>query len=412
MALKKQYKDLQYYKFCMYGFLKNLKFFEPFFILFLLEKELSFTQIAFLYSVREILIYLTEIPTGLIADALGRKRTMVWSFGFYIVSFFIFYFSNNLALLLIAMVFFAFGDSFRTGTHKAMIFEYLKIKNWQNQKVDYYGGTRSCSQLGSALSSLIAAAIVFMNNAYDVIFLVSALPYFLDMLLIISYPDVLDGNKVSLKKAVIFKRFNQLIKELIGNLKQLSNLKILFNVSSLSGYFKQSKDYLQFIVQSFAVSLGLFAGISQKQQTSVFIGITFFLLYLITSNASKYSGNIHKQFKNSASALNSLLYAGAFSGLIAGLFFHYTLYILSVFFFVLLYLVENFRKPVGIAYLSEKFNSESLATTLSVESLSKTVYASLLALILGLLSDYFGVGIALSLVSALVLALGLIFRIK
>ena len=107
-----------------------------------------------------------------------------------------------------------------------------------------------------------------------------------------------------------------------------------------------------------------------------------------------------------------MLYAGAFSGLIAGLFFHYTLYILSVFFFVLLYLVENFRKPVGIAYLSEKFNSESLATTLSVESLSKTVYASLLALILGLLSDYFGVGVALSLVSALVLALGLIFRIK
>ena len=27
-------KDKQYYKFCMYGFFKNLKFFEPFFILF------------------------------------------------------------------------------------------------------------------------------------------------------------------------------------------------------------------------------------------------------------------------------------------------------------------------------------------------------------------------------------------
>ncbi len=42
-------------------------------------------------------------------------------------------------VLLVAMVFFAFGDAFRTGTHKAMIFEYLKIKSWQSQKVDYYG---------------------------------------------------------------------------------------------------------------------------------------------------------------------------------------------------------------------------------------------------------------------------------
>ena len=32
-------KDLQYRKFCTYGFLKNLRFFEPFMLLFLLEKD-------------------------------------------------------------------------------------------------------------------------------------------------------------------------------------------------------------------------------------------------------------------------------------------------------------------------------------------------------------------------------------
>ena len=34
-------KDLQYAKFSAYGFLKNLKLFEPFLILFLLEKNLT-----------------------------------------------------------------------------------------------------------------------------------------------------------------------------------------------------------------------------------------------------------------------------------------------------------------------------------------------------------------------------------
>ncbi|MCF6241698.1 MAG: MFS transporter [Bacteroidales bacterium] len=412
MALAKQYKDLQFYKFCFYGFLKNLKFFEPFFILFLIEKGLSFTQIALLYTLREILIYITEIPTGLIADALGRKRTMVWSFGFYIISFLIFYFSSSLFFLLIAIAFFAFGDSFRTGTHKAMIFEYLKIKSWQAQKVDYYGGTRSCSQLGSALSSLIAATIVFINKNYSLIFLASVVPYFLDMLLIISYPDYLDGAKVSLRFKDIVSAFKRIIKDLIISLKQANKLKILFNVSSFSGYFKQSKDYLQYIIQSLAFSVPLIYGLTQKQQTAIFIGIAFFLLYLLTSRASKNSGKAAKRFASKEKALNGLLYFGLTAGLLGGMFFHFSIYALSILFFILIYLTENFRKPIGIAYISENFSSDSLATTLSVESLTKTVLASVFALIIGFLADCFDVGIALSFVSVLVLVLGIIFRLK
>ncbi len=410
--MEKQYKDIQYYKFCSYGFLKNLKFFEPFFILFLIEKNLSFTQIALLYSVREIIIYLTEIPTGIIADALGRKRTMVFSFGFYIISFLLFYFSTNFGFLMIAMLFFAFGDSFRTGTHKAMIFEYLEIKSWKKQKVHYYGGTRSCSQVGSAISSLIAAALVFVTKNYNIVFLVSIIPFFLDMLLIISYPKELDGDSVSFKFTDIVNTFKRIIKELIANLKQKKKLKILLNVSSYSGYFKQTKDYLQFVIQTFAVSIPLIAGITQKQQTAVFIGITFFVIYLLTSRASKNSGKMQSLFTNSGKALNQLLYLGVIAGFIGGIFFHYSVYSLSVLFFIFIYLIENFRKPIGVAYVAENFSSKSLATTLSVESLTKTLFASLVAIILGFFADIFGVGIALAVISVVVFLLGLILRLK
>jgi len=410
--LEKQYKDIQYYKFCFYGFLKNLKFFEPFFILFLLEKDLSFIQIALLYSVREIIIYITEIPTGIIADALGRKRTMVSSFGFYIISFIIFYFSTGLGFLMIAIVFYAFGDSFRTGTHKAMIFEYLNIKSWQNQKVHYYGGTRSCSQVGSAISSLIAAILVFVTKNYDIVFLVSIIPFFFDMLLIISYPKELDGNAVSFKFADIVNTFKKIIKELVTNLKQIEKLKTLLNVSSYSGYFKQTKDYLQFIIQTFAISIPLIAGITQKQQTAVFIGIAFFIIFILTSRASKNSAKIKSLFQGSRKALNQLLYFGVISGLLGGIFFHYSMYGLSILFFIIIYLIENFRKPIGVAYVAEKFSSKSLATTLSVESLTKTLFASLVAIVLGFFADIFGVGIALSIVSVMVFLLGLVLRLR
>ena len=54
-------KDLQFYKFCSYGFLKNLRFFEPFLMLFFIEKGLSYLQIGVLYSIREIGVNILEI---------------------------------------------------------------------------------------------------------------------------------------------------------------------------------------------------------------------------------------------------------------------------------------------------------------------------------------------------------------
>ena len=118
-------KDKQYYKFCLYGFLKNLRFFEPFFILFFLSKELSFLEIGTLYAVREIAINFFEIPSGIIADALGRRKTLASSFLVYIIAFIIFYSSGSFPLFILAMLFYALGDAIRTGINKAMIIDYL-----------------------------------------------------------------------------------------------------------------------------------------------------------------------------------------------------------------------------------------------------------------------------------------------
>ena len=37
------------------------------------------------------------------------------------------------------MLLFALGEAFRSGVHKAMIFEYLRLQGWEEQKVRYYG---------------------------------------------------------------------------------------------------------------------------------------------------------------------------------------------------------------------------------------------------------------------------------
>jgi len=67
---------------------------------------------------------------------------------------------------------------------------------------------------------------------------------------------------------------------------------------------------------------------------------------------------------------------------------------------------------MGIAYVTELLNENILATALSTESQVKSIYAALLAPLIGLLADVFGIGIALLLVSAFLLVLAPLFWLK
>lgn len=93
-------KDNQIKKFCYYGFLKNLRFFEPYFYIYLLQVvQLNLFQIGILFSLRELTTYVFEIPSGVFADQYGKKNELVLCFVFYIISFFLFYVGSQYLII-------------------------------------------------------------------------------------------------------------------------------------------------------------------------------------------------------------------------------------------------------------------------------------------------------------------------
>lgn len=405
-------KDLQYYKFCIYGFLKNLRFFEPFLILFFLENGLTFFQIGTLYAIREIVRNIFEIPSGIFADAIGRRRSMIITFIFYIISFLIFYFSNVYYLFFIAMLFFSIGDAFRTGTHKAMIFEYLKIKAWQDQKIHYYGHTRSWSQFGSGISALLAAFVVFFHGNYNSIFLFTIIPYLIDLMLMISYPKELDGKTKMLKTEKIKESFLRIFKDLRYTFKKPEVLRAIVNTSSYSGYYKAVKDYIQPILHAFALSLPMFLYMNNKQRSSIIIGVVYFLIFLLTSITSRHSGKFADKFKNISKPLNITLLIGLSAGILSGIFYNINISIISILLYVIIFVIENLRKPIGISFVAEKIEKDIMATALSVESQVKSIFAAITAILIGYFSDIFNPGIALAICSGIILLLYPLFRAK
>lgn len=399
-------KNLQYYKFCAYGFLKNLRLFDPFILVYLRSVEISFFEIGILYSIREISTVLLEVPTGIVADILGRKKSLLFSFTGYIISFLIFYYYSFFTPLIFAMFFFAVGDAFRTGTHKAMIFDYLKTNNLSHLKTNYYGHTRSWSQKGSALSSIIGGLLILIDNDYSIIFIVSVIPYLANFLNISTYPKELDGpvNKSTLSKSSL-KEFSSIFRNPEYRIR-------VINSASFDGLFKTIKDYLQPIISYFALLIPMGFAVSETQKSTIFISLIYSLIYILNSIASKNSAPITKKFKNISSAINYSFLIGVVFALACGISFELNIPAVTLILFIVLYSVQNIRRPMNISYISETIPDKFLSSGLSVESQTRTLIIAILSPILGFFADYFGIGWAIASTAVIILLFYPIVRVK
>jgi MFS family permease len=408
-------KDLQFYKFSAYGFLKNLRFFETYLILFFLEMGINYVQIGTLMAIREVATHLLELPTGIIADCFGRKRSMIFSFIAYIISFLIFSFLPGFVYYILAMLFFAFGEAFRTGTHKAMILSYLQLKGIEDLKVHYYGYTRSASQLGSAISSLIAMAMVFSQGSFRWIFLFSVLPYITDLLLMISYPNELDGEVSCGSEGMMGEmkdRLGETFKNFLKLFTKEVTVRALLSSSVFNGLFKGTKDYLQPLIKNYALSLPLLVFLSGDQRSVILIGLVYFILFFLTAYASRKSGYLVDQIKSLPLGINLSYVTGCVFLLLSGIFLKINFPIISILCFFLFYLLQSLKKPMNVSYISEQISSTIMATGLSGESQLKHIFAAVYSFLMGLMVHYTGLGTSILLISLLSIMVFPLVRIK
>jgi MFS family permease len=392
--MDKKINNLQYYKFSLYGFLKNLRFFDAFLILFLLDKGLTYTQIGGLYAIREVFINVFEVPSGIIADTFGRKNSLIGSLSVYILSFLIFHWASSYALFLIAFILYGIGDAFRSGTHKGMIMDYLRINQWEKFKINYYGHTRSWSQIGSALSSLMAGILIFLSGQYGNIFLYSIVPYLINLLLIISYPKELNFSPQ--KKKVKFN-LTQTLKTLGLVVKQRTVIDVVSTSAIHSAYLKAVKDYIQPLMAHIAIALPVLIGVSQEKKSGLIIGIIYFFVYIFTSQASKMASLFTTPDKRRIALVTLLI--GFLLGAFTGLMYHYEWWWVSLISFVGIYLIENLRKPILTGFVAEEVPPEILTSVISVQSLLKTIITALLAFVFGILADKLGIGLSFIILS-------------
>ncbi len=376
------------FRFSLYGFLKNQRYYENFLYLVFLEKGLSYFAIGILIGFREVCTNLFEIPSGAVADLYGRRRAMIFSFCAYIASFVIFAVSKSLFPLFAAMFFYGLGDAFRSGTHKAMIFDWLRLQGRSDEKTKVYGFTRSWSQMGSAISVLIAGALVFYSGNFVDIFWFSTIPYAMNIVNFFGYPTRLDGDRQS---DFSLKAVARMLSSALKQSVQFPPLRrLVFEGMGFEGMYKASKDYLQPILKQTAIALPLLLTLDESKRTALLVAVVYFVLHFLSAFASRNSHQVSNWQGGDEGAARFMWWIdlALFALLIPALWFNWHPAIIGL--FVALAILQNFWRPGLISRFNAQSTPEMSATILSIEAQSKSLATIILAPLLGLLVDSVG----------------------
>lgn len=382
MMFEKEHK-LQITKFSLYGLLKNLRFFEPFMLIYFLDQSLNLFHIGILFSIREIIIYIFEIPSGVIADRYGKKTELVFCFIFYITSFLLFFFATGFVGFVFAMSLFALGEAFRSGTHKAMIMAYMDRHELKDSKTRIYGLTRSYSLIGSMIASLVSIGLVLWLPSIRYLFLVAIIPYVIDLLMILTYPSYLNEKRDATFSIKSFIKSN--IDGITYTFKDKNVRNAVFNSSTYQAFFKAIKDYIQPLILAITGSIIVFSSLDNDQHKTVYIGIIYTIIYFISAISSRNAHYV-QGFGSHKTLIKWMWFLTAVVLLVMSFMQSSLIIVFSV--FVVLYVIMNIRKPIMVDVIGEATVDDKRATVLSIEAQMASLMIAISAPLIGLLAEY------------------------
>lgn len=403
-------QDPQIKKFCAYGFLKNLTFFQPYLLIYLLGSGLNLFEIGILYSIREGITYIFEIPSGVIADLYGKKRELMICFLFYIISFILFFIGGHFFIFTLAMLLFGLGEAFRSGTHKGMILSYLEQKEWFDHKTFVYGRTRSFSLLGSSISAFLSILLVLNLPAMRWLFLLCVIPYILDFLLIYSYPENLNEPS-DIKFSV--KKFLKEIFSKIFTLKGEKKLtKTVLNAALFEGFFRSLKDYIQPILAiTLVTTVTSDLIINPNDHLKITLGIVYGIYFIMSSQLSQKIYLIVKKYP-AEQMMNGSFFALSVSLMFLGIGIYFNSSIIIILIYFILYLMKDGRRPLFLQIAGDLMKKSDRVTILSIETQIRSLSIIIMAPPIGWLAVHSSLEMMLLIVGGVALLCHMLLRLK
>ena len=175
----------------------------------------SYTSAMLVFSIINFSQSIFEIPTGIMSDKIGRRKSMVIGTLLILIGYIMWAvagFCQNVVLLYIGAMFVGIGQSFLSGTDDALAFETISQLRKKDEFDKVFADNRSYDELGIAVGAT-AATIIYFFYPIDVLAYLAVLPAFLRFIVSCFYiePQYINRSKNSFLSH-FFTAFQKIVK--------------------------------------------------------------------------------------------------------------------------------------------------------------------------------------------------------
>jgi len=330
------------------------RFFIPVLALFYIASQVTLEQFTIIMAAFSLTTLILEIPTGVMADLLGKKNTLLIARAMYVIELILVAFGNGFWVFLVAKIISGIGVSMSSGTSSALLYDSLK-KLGREKEHKYISGLANTIAKVSMAFVFIVGAFLF-NIHYKLPALISiplvSVGFLLTFFLTEPYPAI--------------KKFT-----LANSLNHMQERLAIFKVN----YYLKYLAFFTFLIGS---TISILLGLSSKYFEAILIpiyliGIISFVMNMIAAYSAKKAHAIEERLGEKQS-----IYLISIVTIISVMFVAFLLPYLGVLFFLFLAFVQGFYEVIVGDYVNQHIHSTHRATMLSINNMFDNIGIALL----------------------------------
>lgn len=331
-------------------------------VLYLGFKGMTLAQIGLLEGIFHITGFISEIPTGALADLFGRKKIIIIGRITSLISAIIMLFSNSFMGFAIGFILSAWGYNLNSGSEEALIYDTLKKLDREEEFLKFNGKINLIIEVSQGLAVFIGGILSQID--FSISYITAVAIGLISLVLSTRFIEV-DVIRKENQSINIINHLKQSI-DIVKNNKRLLNILIFFPLiytfSAIVYFYGQQ----------------LF---NDMEYSRISISIIFLFNGIFSSFGAILSSKIYKKYKSLGWIIISISISvfTIFMGIGKGK--------LSIVFFLGIGFLTSILQPISSNLINSMVESNQRATIISVESMFYSIMMIILFPICGFIGD-------------------------
>jgi len=375
-------------KLAIITFFSNFYFYNHIGTLYQQTRGLNLLQVSSIWSIIVGTIFLAEVPTGVIADKIGRKWSVVIALFLQALGEYLYFFAKNYVTFVFIAILAGIGYAFLSGANEALVYDSLPEEDRETNMKKSMGLIGSAYQLAFFAAPIFGGLIVsqlVLEKFLTAIFL-TAVSVTIALLISLTLEEPQDNYQHTQESPFTIFR------EGLNEIRDSKKLQWLIAIAVLTSTFSNA---LISLYQPY------FADASVP---TFWIGASLSLGGLLAFILQKYAYRIEQKLGRLGFFIISI-----WPGIMYILLAMASVPALLIPFFIVAYASMELRTPLLSSYKNEQVQSKNRATVLSLFNMFAMLYVALMGLVFGKIADT-SIPIAFTCISVLIVLFAIILR--